>query len=238
METTNPLPAASSAPAPIARRRLAVLIAGGDGVDRAVLRRLAAAGTVVAVDSGFDAARSAGIDVDILIGDLDSVSAEGLAAAEADGVAVERHPVDKDRTDLDLALQRVVEGGFTECAVLGGGGGRLSHLLGNAALVAAGRHAGIEIRWMVGTTEVQVARPGREVVVEGAPGDLVSLLAAPGPASDVTTAGLRWPLDGAVLEAGSTRGVSNELTAERATVTVRQGSLLVIHEPAGEESGS
>ncbi len=117
-EWKRPIPCrrASPAPAPIARRRLAVLIAGGDGVDRAVLRRLASAGTVVAVDSGFDTAWSAGIDVDILIGDLDSVSAEGLAAAEADGVSVERHPVDKDRTDLDLALQRVVDGGFTECA--------------------------------------------------------------------------------------------------------------------------
>ena len=65
-----------------------------------------------------------GIDVDVLVGDLDSVSAEGLAGAEAGGVSVERHPVDKDRTDLDLALQRVVDDGFAECLVLGGGGGR------------------------------------------------------------------------------------------------------------------
>jgi thiamine pyrophosphokinase len=49
---------------------------------------------------------------------------------------------------------------------------------------------------------------------------------------------LRWPLDEEVLEPDSTRGVSNELTGERATVTVRQGSLLVVHEPAGEDSGS
>jgi thiamine pyrophosphokinase len=228
------LPASGS----VTRRRLAVLFVGGAGIDPEVARRLAVDGAVIAVDSGFDTARSLGIDVDVLIGDLDSVSAAGIAAAEAAGVSVERHPVDKDRTDLDLALQRVVDDGFTECLVLGGGGGRLSHLLANAALIAAERHAGIEIRWMVGATVVQVARPGREVVVEGAPGDVVSLLAAPGPAGGVSTAGLRWSLDEEVLEPDSTRGVSNELTGERATVSVRKGSLLVVHEPAGEEPES
>ncbi len=69
------------------------------------------------------------------------------------------------------------------------------------------------------------------------PVDLVSLLATGGPAAGVSTTGLRWPLDDAVLEPGSTRGVSNELTGGRATVTVREGSLLVIHEPVGQEHG-
>jgi thiamine pyrophosphokinase len=237
VETTNPLPAAAS-PAPAHVTRRAVLFVGGSGIDPEVARRLAVDGVVIAVDSGFDTARSLGIDVEVLIGDLDSVSAAGLAAAEAAGVSVERHPVDKDRTDLDLALQRVVDDGFAECLVLGGGGGRLSHLLANAALIAAERHAGIEIRWMVGTTVVQVARPGQEVVVAGASGDMVSLLAAAGPAGGVSTAGLRWPLDEEVLEPDSTRGVSNELTGERATVTVRRGSLLVVHESAEQEPGS
>jgi thiamine pyrophosphokinase len=236
VESTNPVPAtARRAPATVPGRRLAVVIAGGEGVEPAVLRRLPAERIVIAADSGLDTARAAGVTVDILIGDLDSVSAEGLAAAAAEGVVVDRHPVDKDRTDLDLALQRVVDDGFTECALLGGAGGRLSHLLANAGLVAAERYAGIEVRWLVGATEAQVARPGRDVVVEGAPGDLVSLLAAADPATGVSTTGLRWALDGAVLEPGSTRGVSNQLTGGQATVTVSRGSLLVIHEPAGEE---
>ena len=84
--------------------------------------------------------------------------------------------------------------------------------MGNAALVAAGRHDGIELRWLLGPTEVQVARPGRDVVVAGGAGDLVSLLATGGPAAGASTTGLRWSLDDAVLEPGSTRAVSNELT--------------------------
>ncbi|MBS1195600.1 MAG: thiamine pyrophosphokinase, partial [Actinobacteria bacterium] len=63
----------------------------------------------------------------------------------------------------------------------------------------------------------------------GAPGDLVTLLAVGGPATGVTTTGLRWPLLGETLTPGSTRGVSNQLVAATATVAVSTGVLVAIH---------
>ncbi len=65
--------------------------------------------------------------------------------------------------------------------------------------------------------------------LDGAPGDLVTLLAVGGPATGVTTTGLRWPLLGETLTPGSTRGVSNELAAATATVSVESGALVAIH---------
>lgn len=209
---------------------VAVVIAGGDGIDDKALARLPAHSMVIAADSGLDAAAAHGIGVDLVVGDLDSVSPTTLAAAERAGTAVERHPADKDATDLDLALRRVAHGGFTTCYVLGGGGGRLSHLLANTQLVAADRHRGIDVRWLVGDAEVRIARRDRPVTIDGSSGDLVSLLPSAGAASEVTTTGLRWALHGATLEPGSSRGVSNELTGSRAQVSVGSGTLLVIHE--------
>ena len=139
--------------------------------------------------------------------------------------------MDKDHTDLDLALARVAADGFSRCFVLGGGGGRLSHLLGNATVVAADRHANLDIVWMVGAAEVRVARPGRPVELSGVTGDLASLLAIGDAATGVSTSGLRWHLVDDALEAGSTRGISNELTGPVATVSVTGGALLVVHEP-------
>ena len=49
----------------------------------------------------------------------------------------------------------------------------------------------------------------------GAPGAVLTLLALGGPASGVTTDGLRWPLRAETLQPGSTRGVSNEIVAGR-----------------------
>ncbi len=122
--------------------------------------------------------------------------------------------------------------------MLGGGGGRLSHLLGNAAVVAADRYADLDIVWIVDTAEVRVARPGHPVEVSGPSGDLVSLLAVGDRATGVTTTGLRWRLLDDVLEGGSTRGISNERMGSSASVSVSGGALLVITEPAAAGDSS
>ena len=49
--------------------------------------------------------------VDLLVGDLDSISPEGLAAAEDSGIRIERHAIDKDATDLELSLAAAVRHG-------------------------------------------------------------------------------------------------------------------------------
>ena len=185
-----------------------------------------------------DVARAAGIEVDVVVGDLDSVTRTGLAAAELAGTTIERHPVDKDHTDLDLALSRAATDGFSRCFVLGGGGGRLSHLLGNAAAVAADRYADLDIVWVVGAAEVRVARPGHHVEVSGPSGGLVSLLAVGDRATGVTTTGMRWRLLDDVLEGGSTRGISNGRIGPSASVSVTGGALLVIAEPEATEDPS
>ena len=62
-------------------------------------------------------------------------------------------------------------------------------------------------------------------------GDTVSLLPLGGDVAGVTTAGLRWPLAGATLRVGRSRGLSNEVVAAPASVSLEDGSsaLLVVH---------
>ena len=62
----------------------------------------------------------------------------------------------------------------------------------------------------------------------------MTLIAVGGAAAGVTTSGLRWALDGALLEPGSTLGVSNEVTASPISISVTSGVLLVIHHGADE----
>ena len=58
---------------------------------------------VIAADGGLDHARAAGLDPAVLVGDLDSISALGLAWA-SEHAEVVRHPVDKAATDTELAI--------------------------------------------------------------------------------------------------------------------------------------
>jgi thiamine pyrophosphokinase len=206
--------------------RRALVFAGGEPTPLEELVDLPEDALVVAADSGAELALAAGRRVDVLVGDLDSVRPETAERVRASGGRVERHPPDKDATDLALALDVALAGGAEQVTVIGGAGGRLDHLLGNVALLAAERYAGAVIDARIGSAQVLVVRGRRSF--GGRPRQLVSLLPAGGTASGVTTEGLLFPLAGATLEAGTSWGISNQMLGERAAVSVADGVLLVV----------
>jgi thiamine pyrophosphokinase len=216
-----------------AGRGLALVFAGGDRLLPAVAARLPADALVIAADSGLEHAVALGRHVDLVVGDLDSVDVVSLAAAEADGTGVERHPAEKDATDLELALDAARARGARHATVVGGSGGRLDHFLANALLLATPRFENLGIDAWIGRAHVTTVRERAEL--HGSAGTLCTLLAVGGLARGVTTKGLRYPLDDDVLLPGSTRGVSNEFASPVATVTVRAGVLLAIVPDALEE---
>lgn len=203
-----------------------VVFPGGDPSPTAHAAAIPADAIVIAADSGIEHAHALGFAVDVAVGDFDSVRPEALAAAEAAGAVVERHPVDKDRTDLEIALDRALGLSPRRIVVLGGHGGRLDHFLGNVAVLASPAYAGVEMSALLGPGRLWVVRD--RLVLRGAPGELVSLLALTGPVHGVLTQGLRYPLDGETLLPGSSRGVSNELAADEASVAVASGVLVVV----------
>lgn len=207
-----------------------VVLAGGDPVDPADRSLVPSGAFVVAADSGLDTAETLGLGVDVVVGDMDSVSAAALRRAEATGTRIDRHPADKDATDLELALGAALDLGSDEIIILGGHGGRLDHLLGNALLLASPRFVDRNIRWQIGSVTVTAGRPSRTTDIAGAPGDRVSLLPVGGPATGIVTTGLAWALEGEDLAPGSTRGISNEMADAFATIDLAAGVVLIIHE--------
>jgi thiamine pyrophosphokinase len=207
-----------------------VVVAGGEAPDPDVLRDIPAGAKVVAADRGVDHALALGLHVDVAVGDFDSASEIATEAAERAGARVERHPRAKDATDLELALDVALELGARRILVLAGVGDRLDHLLAALLLLASPHYAEVEMDAWIGGSLTHVVRGEREV--RGEPGELVSLLAAHGPADGVRTDGLVYPLEGETLEPGSTRGISNELVGETARVSLERGVLLAVR-PGG-----
>ena len=208
--------------------RTIVVVTGGDALAPGDVPALPADALVVAADSGVDRAQALGLTVDVAVGDFDSVTAGGLARATADGATVDRHPEAKDATDLELALAVAVAHGPERIVVLGGHGGRLDHLLANAHALAHPSLAEVEVVAQMGAARVAVVRPGRPAELDGAIGEVVTLLPVHGPALGIRTVGLLYPLVDEDLPPGSTRGVSNELVAVPAAVSLREGVLLAI----------
>jgi thiamine pyrophosphokinase len=203
-----------------------VVFAGGDPLTGDVAALVPRGATVLAADSGLHVALDHGVAVDLLIGDMDSVDPARVDPALAGGMAVEQFPTAKDETDLELALTRAIELDARRIVVIGGHGGRLDHELANALLLTSERFASASVEAYFDRARVHVVRS--YLSIEGRVGDLLTLLPVHGAAHGVTTEGLRYPLRGETLHPGSTRGVSNELAAARASVHLEAGVLLAI----------
>jgi thiamine pyrophosphokinase len=191
-----------------------------------VLAGLPADAWVIAADGGIAHAFALGLIVHEAIGDFDSASPRDLDRVQASGGRVEKHPVAKDATDLELALRLAVAHQPRRVVVIGGHGGRFDHWLGNAFLLAAPAYAAVELVARMGSATLTVVR--RSVILTGAPGELVSLLPVHGPAFAVRTEGLLYPLVDEDLPIGTTRGVSNVFVEPRATVSLTDGVLLAV----------
>ena len=211
--------------------RVVVLVAGGDGPVRA-LPPIPADAVVVAADSGVDRARTLGLEVHHAVGDFDSVTAEGLRWAGKRGAVLHRHEADKDATDIELALDLALDDTLVlppaRLVLIGGAGGRLDHELANLALLTSDRLADVAVEARLGSAVVAVVRPGRPVSLPAEVGEVLSLLPAGMSATGVTSSGVRWPLVDADLLAGSTRGLSNEVTEPVVSVACASGVLLVV----------
>ena len=214
--------------------RVAIVLTGGEPVDPAIAPCLPSGAYVVAADSGLAQAALLGLQADLAVGDFDSVAAEILAAAVAAGCRLDRHPVAKDFTDLELALLAARSWGADRVVVVGGHGGRLDHLVANVLALAGPELADMAVEAWMGTARLAVVSPQRNVVLDGRAGELVTLLAVGGPARGVRTEGLRFALTDEELRPASTRGVSNEMIGDTATVAVRGGVVLVIRPTVGQ----
>ncbi len=193
-----------------------------------LLRRVAArADLVVAADGGARYALDAGIIPDLVVGDMDSLG--GAREIEERGVALERHPLRKDKMDGHLAVMAVRERGATSVDLLCAAGGRFSALFAVPHILLASERMGLRATMIAGWGRALVLEAGSRTVV-GDPRDSVSVFPFTGPAIGVTLDGFAYPLEDARLEVGDTLGFHNELVGEEGRVSVREGALLVIHE--------
>lgn len=185
---------------------------------------------VIAADGGAVHILAAKLFPDLVIGDMDSVPQEALDALREAEVELLKFPAHKNETDLELAVAEAIKRGASSITIVAAIGGRLDQTLGNVFLLALPQVSGIPIRIVTEREEAFLVR--NQALIHGTVGDTVSLIPLTPHVRGVTTRGLEYPLEDAVLRLGPTLGISNKLYHDEAMVALREGLLLVVHEMA------
>ena len=213
-----------------------IVVAGGGPLSPQALAAISEGSFIVAADSGLDHAVASGLAPDVLVGDLDSISAAGRMWAYEHAAQIEEHAPDKDLTDTELAITRALQvPDISDLVLLSGTAGndeRIDHLLG--ILLALG-HPSLSaldrVCAVIGTTRFQVLHAGHHATLDVDRGQQFSLLALHGQCIGVTVSGARWPLVDATLTGSEARGLSNEADValeSKTEVAVMTGVLTVV----------
>lgn len=176
---------------------------------------------IIAADGGF---KSLGETVPhIVVGDFDSL---GYVPDRPNTVIL---PVEKDVTDMRQAVDIGFERGYDTFLLYGGTGGRPDHTFANYALMSLARERGGRA-YLIGDSFVSTVISNEKYQLPQKAEGIVSVFAIDGRAEGVTIEGLKYSLQNQPLSFSHPLGVSNSFTGADATVSVKDGKLLLMWE--------
>ena len=210
----------------------AVLIIAGGPLDAAFGMEYIAQGTweyVIAVDAGLAFCQHAGLVPDLILGDFDSAQAQTVRYyRERMPERFRQFPAHKDYTDTELALQEAYRIPCERIEILGALGGRLDHTLGNLALLRQALDHGKCCRLADVKNRVHMISRRTVLTRSALYAGKLSLVPFGGPVTGLTLAGFAYEVTDLTLSAATTRGISNEVTADTAVIDLKEGALLVV----------
>ncbi len=183
---------------------------------------------LIAADGGARHCLDLGITPHLVVGDFNSLDETSLESLKNSGTKLFRYPRRKDHTDLELAVGHAVQGGADDILILAALGARWDQTLANVLLPASLALSSVHIRLVDGPQEIHMLRGTERLALAGRKGDTVSLLPLGGDVSGVSTQGLEYPLNQETLFFGSTRGISNVMLGDSASVFLQEGVLLCV----------
>src|SRR4030043_345923 len=173
----------------------ALVLANGELYETDILRKRISSEVfdlVIGVDGGSRYASELNVSIDVIIGDMDSISPGQQERNEH--ARFISYPEEKDETDLELALLYAVEQGADRIVVVGAMGGRMDMTISNIQLIAYASSDSCRIEvWHGNQTGWIIQPPGEDI--PGNSGDTISLITLGGSSSGITTRGLKYHLN-------------------------------------------
>ena len=168
------------------------------------------------------------IHVNYALGDFDSIDNNQKKTVQQNADVFEIHPPEKDKTDLEIALQKALSLEPDTIYLFGVTGGRLDHALINLQILHKMIHNNIRGMIIDKWNEVEMAVPGTYNVKKSDLYPYVSFIAYTENVENLTLHGFKYPLHHADISWGSTLCISNELFSDVGEYSFDEGILLCI----------
>ncbi len=186
----------------------------------------------IAVDGGIGFFAQKDIIPDWWIGDMDSFDAEAVGTKYLQCIPesyIKKVPVEKDDTDMALAVSVAYDAGCEEILIFGGiGGERISHTLANIQLMHAYAVKNCHIQMISEKSRMEVMGPGKKVFSADMQGAL-SILVLSDCVKGVRIHGLKYEYEGKLTNRRAL-GISNAFVGRESSIEVADGAVLLIFE--------
>lgn len=189
---------------------------------------------VIAVDGGLKILLKHYMKPDFFVGDLDSFAYDETVTKETlqEWMKVIPHeivPVQKDDTDMALAVKKAVAEGYHDISIYGGlGGTRVSHTFANVQLMSYYAKKDCRIQMVGDGIRMEILCNETREFARNFKGS-VSVICLSEKAKGVSIQGLKYEYEGDLTN-DVALGVSNSFVGKDATVSVKDGTLLLIYE--------
>lgn len=177
---------------------------------------------VICADSGYRYAEKLGISPDMVMGDFDSCTSELPENTE-----IYRSIPEKDDTDTMLAVKTAILRGFDEIVLYGALGKRFDHAFANIQTLVYAYENGCNMQIVDSDNEITVQGAGRKYYHKR-DGWYFSIFALTDTVVIGEYSGVKYPLENYTLKSSFPIGVSNEITADSAFLSIDSGIVLVI----------
>jgi thiamine pyrophosphokinase len=206
-----------------------IIVSGGALVDRDYFYKIIRKTKkrhIICCDGGARHLEQSAIIPDVIIGDMDSIDDQQLEKYFRKGTKIIRYPENKDLTDTELALDYAMNLKPEAIFIWAASGGRLDHTLANVFLLRKAKQKGI--RTYLADEYCEAFLSDKEEFFINQKGQTVSILALSSRVTGICLSGFLYPLKMASMKMGESRGISNIIQNERASLRFEKGSLLVV----------
>ena len=205
----------------------AVVFSGAEIKDYSIIKKHIKPDDFIAcADCGIVHCINLEIDVNLWVGDFDSAKFNVFNDSPyLKNAEIIRLNPQKDDTDTEHIINSLIDRGYKDIVLFGAIGTRLDHSISNVFLMEKSFLKGVNLVVINENNRLHYINNSK-IVINKSCFKYVSVL--PLDTVRVSNDGFLYPLSDEILYRSSSRGISNEITANTATVSVSGGSALVI----------